>query len=98
MELLKIIFNCHWEFFSPDWEKYQLNSIGNGALFRPLRHTKKIPEVAHLIQSSKKKKKKWHSVILVEMSGKAHIYLYSLVGKVLVFGSGGPGFESQLGH
>ena len=31
------------EFFSADWEKSHLNSIGNGALFRPLRLPKKIP-------------------------------------------------------
>ena len=43
IELLKIIFSCDWEFFSTNWEKVLLNLIGNGALFRPLRHPKKIP-------------------------------------------------------
>ena len=44
MEMLKIIFSADWEFFSSNWEKCHLNCIGNGALFRPLRHPKKIPE------------------------------------------------------
>ena len=37
----KISFD--WEFFSSNWEKSHPNCIGNGALFRPLRHPKKIP-------------------------------------------------------
>ena len=40
---MKIIFSCDWEFFSTNWEKILLNLIGNGALFWPLRHPKKIP-------------------------------------------------------
>ena len=46
---MKIIFNCDWDFFSPDWEKNHLNLIGNGALFRPLRPPKKIPDWAIII-------------------------------------------------
>ena len=34
---------CDWDFFSSNWEKSHLICIGNGALFRPLRHPKKIP-------------------------------------------------------
>ena len=49
MELMKIIFSCDWEIFSPDWEKIHLNLIGNGALFRPLRHPKKIPDFISII-------------------------------------------------
>ena len=44
MEMFKIIFSSDWEFFSSNWEKCHLNCIGNGALFRPLRHPKKIPD------------------------------------------------------
>ena len=48
MEMLKIIFSFDWEFFSSNWEKCHLNCIGNGALFRPLRHPKKIPGLPFL--------------------------------------------------
>ena len=43
LELLKINFSCDWEFLPPDRAKSHLNLIGNGALFQPLRHSKKIP-------------------------------------------------------
>ena len=43
MELLKEKISFDWDFFSSNWEKSHPNCIGNGALFRPLRHPKKIP-------------------------------------------------------
>ena len=43
MELLRKNLSFDWEFLSSNWEKSHPNCIGNGALFRPLRHQKKIP-------------------------------------------------------
>ena len=65
IELLKIIFSCDWDFFSTNWEKIHLNLIGNGALFRPLRHPKKIPAPSGALSIVALSKSHFHSSMYI---------------------------------